>query len=146
MHLARKKIKKINKSPSSQAFKRVGPPNKVQEKNLHVDSFRGLGYSGIMTTINYDNKKMRLPFEIKTHSTAMVKRTNPFSGQSTTLPGFAAAVYDYTVYLNHMAEEMDAITNQKPGFSDNQDEWQKVRNGLDWFRQYFAKEYMVLLD
>ena len=44
-----------------------------------------------MTTINYNNKKMKLPFEIKTHSTAMVKRTNPFSGQSTTLPGFAAA-------------------------------------------------------
>ena len=21
-----------------------------------------------------------------------------------------------------------------------------LRNGLDWFRQYFAKEYMVLLD
>jgi len=99
-----------------------------------------------MTTINYNNKKMKLPFEIKTHSTAMVKRTNPFSGRSTTLPGFAAAVYDYTVYKNHMAEELDAATGQKPGFSDNQDEWQIVRNGINFFRQYFAKEYMVLLD
>ena len=99
-----------------------------------------------MTTINYNNKKMKLPFEIKTPSAAMVKRTNPLSGQSTTLPGFAAAVYDYTVYLNHKAEEKDIETGEKPGFSDNQDEWQKVRNGLDWFRQYFAKEYMVLLD
>ena len=99
-----------------------------------------------MTTINYNNKKMKLPFEIKTHSTAMVKRTNPFSGQSITLPGFAAAVYDYTVYKNHMAEELDAATGQKPGFSDNQDEWQIVRNGINFFRQYFAKEYMVLLD
>ena len=99
-----------------------------------------------MTTINYNNKKMKLPFEIKTHSTAMVKRTNPFSGQSTTLPGFAAAVYDYTIYKNHMAEELDAKTGQQPGFSDNQDEWQIVRNGIDFFRQYFAKEYMVLLD
>ena len=101
---------------------------------------------GSMTTINYNNKKMRLPFEVKTHSSAMVKRTNPFSGQSITLPGFAAAVYDYTVYLNHMAEKKDAETGETPGFSNNQDEWQKVRNGLDWFRQYFAKEYMVLLD
>ncbi len=25
-------------------------------------------------------------------------------------------------------------------------EWDTVRKGLDWFRQYFAKEYMVLLD
>jgi hypothetical protein len=24
--------------------------------------------------------------------------------------------------------------------------WDKVRKGLDWFKQYFAKEYMVLLD
>ena len=95
-----------------------------------------------MTTINYNNKKMKLPFEIKTHSTAMVKRTNPFSGQSITLPGFAAAVYDYTVYKNHMAEELDAATGQTPGFSDNQDEWQIVRNGIDFFRQYFAKEYI----
>jgi hypothetical protein len=99
-----------------------------------------------MTTINYNNKKMKLPFEIKTHSTAMVKRTNPFSGQSIDLPGFAAAVYDYTMYKNHMAEELDAATKQPLGFSDNQDEWQIVRNGLDWFRRYFAKEYMVLLD
>jgi len=99
-----------------------------------------------MTTINYNNKKMKLPFEIKTHSTAMVKRTNPFSGQSITLPGFAAAVYDYTIYKNHMAEELDAKTGQQPGFSDNQDEWQIVRNGINFFRQYFAKEYMVLLD
>ena len=45
-----KKNKKISKSPSSQAFKRVGPPNKVQEKNLIVDELRDLGYSGI-----YDN-------------------------------------------------------------------------------------------
>ena len=99
-----------------------------------------------MKEITYQNKKMKLPFEIKTHSTAMVKRTNPFSGQSTTLPGFAAAVYDYTVYKNHMAEELDAKTGQQPGFSDNQDEWQIVRNGINFFRQYFAKEYMVLLD
>ena len=100
----------------------------------------------IMTQINYNNKKIKLPFVVKSHSTAMVKRTNPFSGQSTELPGFAAAVYDYTVYLNHMAEQKDRETGETPGFSDNQDEWQKVRNGLDWFRQYFSKEYMVLLD
>ena len=99
-----------------------------------------------MTKINYKGKKMKLPFEIKTHSTAMVKRTNPFSGESIELPGFAAAVYDYTIYKNHMAEELDAVTGQPLGFSDNQDEWQIVRNGIDFFRRYFAKEYMVLLD
>jgi hypothetical protein len=99
-----------------------------------------------MTTIKYKEKKIKLPFEIKTHSEVKVKRTNPFSGQSIDLPGFAAAVYDQTMYYNHVAEEKDAATGQPLGFSDNQDDWQKVRNGLDWFRQYFAKEYMVLLD
>ena len=101
---------------------------------------------GSMTTINYNNKKMKLPFEVKTHSAAMVKRTNPLSGQSTTLPGFAAAVYDYTMYKSYEMEQVDKLTNQAPGFSDNQDGWQVVRNGLNFFRRYFAKEYMVLLD
>ena len=101
---------------------------------------------GSMTTINYNNKKMKLPLEVKTHSAAMVKRTNPLSGQSTTLPGFAAAVYDYTMYKSYEMEQVDKLTNQAPGFSDNQDGWQVVRNGLNFFRRYFAKEYMVLLD
>jgi len=89
---------------------------------------------------------MKLPFEVKSHSTAMVKRTNPLSGQSTTLPGFAACVYDYTMYKNLKTEELDAKTGQQPGFSEHQDDWQIVRNGINFFRQYFAKEYMVLLD
>ena len=96
--------------------------------------------------IEYNNKKIKLPFVIKSHSTAMVTRTNPFSGRSIDLPGFAACVYDYTVHMNHMAEEKDIATNQTPGFSDNQNDWQIVRNGLNWFQQYFPKEYMVLLD
>ena len=96
--------------------------------------------------IEYKGKKIKLPFVVKSHSTAMVTRTNPFSGQSIDLPGFAACVYDYTVYMNHMAEEKDSATGQPPGISEHQDDWQVVRNGLDWFRQHFAKESMVLLD
>ena len=99
-----------------------------------------------MTTINYKGKKMKLPFEIKTHSTEMTTRTNPFSGESIQLPAFAASVYDYTVHKNMEMETVDQLTNQKPGFSDHQDGWQVVRNGIDFFRQYFAEEYMVLLD
>ena len=45
-----------------------------------------------------------------------------------------------------MAEKKDAETNQPPGISEHQDDWQIVRNGIDFFRRYFAKEYMVLLD
>ena len=96
--------------------------------------------------ITYKNKKIKLPFVVASHSTAMVKRTNPLSGQSIELPGFAAAVNDYTMYKNLEMEQLDKATKQQPGFSDNQDDWQIVRNGIDFFRRYFAKEYMVLLD
>ena len=99
-----------------------------------------------MTTIIYKDKKYKLPFVVKSHSTAMVKRTNPFSGQSIDLPAFAACVYDYTMFMSEATEAKDRQTKQTPGFSDNQDDWQIVRNGLDFFRRYFAKEYMVLLD
>ena len=99
-----------------------------------------------MTNIIYKDKKYKLPFVINSHSTAMVKRTNPFSGQSIELPCFAACVYDYTIHKNLEMENLDKATNQTPGFSDNQDGWQVVRNGIDFFRKYFAKEYMVLLD
>ena len=101
-----------------------------------------------MKTITYKDKKLKLPYDLTAGetSTEMVTRQNPFSGRSIELPEFAAVVYDKCVQLNHKAEEIDRATKQKPGFSDNQDEWQKVRNGLNFFRQYFAKEYMVLLD
>ena len=99
-----------------------------------------------MTTLIYKDKKYKLPFEIKSHSTAMVKRTNPLSGQSIDLPGFAACVYDYTMYKNLEMEHLDAATKQPAGISKHQDGWQVVRNGINFFRQYFAKEYMVLLD
>ena len=122
-----------------------GPTShKLQASSLTMD--QGECRIRIMTTINYKGKKMKLPFEIKTHSTAMVKRTNGLSGESIELPGFAAAVYDYTMYKSLEAERLDALDGVTPGFSDNQDEWQIVRNGIDFFRRYFAREYMVLLD
>ena len=76
----------------------------------------------------------------------MVKRTNHLSGESIELPCFAACVNYYTMYKSMEMEQLDKATKQQPGFSDNQDGWQVVRNGLDFFRRYFAKEYMVLLD
>jgi len=73
----------------------------------------------IMKTINYKNKKLKLPYDLT-------------AGE--------------TIELNLKAERKDAATGQPLGFSDNQDDWQLVRNGIDFFRQYFAREYMVLLD
>ena len=99
-------------------------------------------------TIKYNNKTMKLPYTLAAGetSTEMVTRQNPFSGQSIELPEFAAVVYDKTIELNLKAERKDSATGQQPGFSEHQDDWQKVRDGINFFRQYFAKEYMVLLD
>ena len=44
------------------------------------------------------------------------------------MPGYAAAVYD-TIIGAEMTEN-----------------WDVVRAGLDWFKQYFAEQYMVVLD
>ena len=61
--------------------------------------------------------------------------TNPFSGESITIPADAVAVYDVTIGMNWMAEQ-----------SGNPKHWDIVRKGLDWFRQHEPKAYMVLLD
>ena len=72
----------------------------------------------------------------------MTTRTNPFSGQSIELPNYVAEVYDYLMLANSVAEKEDA----KNGWGSSESEWKIVRKGLDWFRQHFAEEYMVLLD
>ena len=99
-------------------------------------------------TIMYNNKKMKLPYTLTAGetSTEMVTRENPYSGQAIQLPEFAAVIYDNVINLNLKAEMKDKAMGMEPGFSSNQDDWQKVRDGLNFFRQYFAKEYMVLLD
>ena len=101
-----------------------------------------------MKEINYKNKKLKLPYDLKDGelSTELVTRQNPFSGEAIQLPEFAAVIYDHIIRLNIKAEVKDKAMGMKPGFSDNQDDWQLVRNGLDFFRRHFAKEYMVLLD
>ena len=101
-----------------------------------------------MKVIEYKGKKLKLPYDLKDGelSTEMVPRQNPFSGESIQLPEFAAVVYDHVIHLNLKAERKDAATGQPPGISEHQDDWQLVRNGLGWFRQHFAREYMVLLD
>ena len=101
-----------------------------------------------MKTIEYKNKKLKLPYDLtEGEATAdMTTRINPFSGQSIDLPRFAAIIYDTCIDLNLKAEMKDKAMGMGPGFSDNQDDWQKVRDGINFFRSHFAKEYMVLLD
>jgi len=97
-----------------------------------------------MKEITYQNKKIKLPFPEADYSDQHLELEtdqNPFSGQSIDKPRFAVAVYDVIMGSNHMAESYDAKhgTGTAPA-------WNDVRKGLDWFRRYFAKEYMVLLD
>ena len=83
-----------------------------------------------MKTIKYNNKEYKLPFDVELLEDPTVEVTvkNRFSGQSTTMPEFAAAVYDAII-----GSEM---------FGD----YDTVRKGLDWFKQHFAKQYMAVLD
>ena len=54
--------------------------------------------------------------------------TNPFSGESVTLPPVAVAVYD-CIKGAEMIGDYDT-----------------VRKGIDWFMDNFPEAYMVLLD
>ena len=94
--------------------------------------------------IYYKKKKIKLPFADADYSSdpfGMENITNPFSGASIAMPKFAVAVYDVIMGSNLIAESYD----QKHGMGSSP-AWKDVRKGLDWFRQHFAKEYMVLLD
>ena len=104
-----------------------------------------------MKEVKYNNKTIKIPAALRgldfnsmwdgagPTETQSVK--NPLSGQSCELPNFAAAVYESTMGCNLLAEKYDS----KHGLGTSPD-WKIVRIGLDWFRRYFAKEYMVLLD
>lgn len=71
---------------------------------------------------------MKLPFKNIFVGSESEVVMNPFSGESIELTPEAVAVYD--------------IIRGCELFGD----YEGVRKGLDWFRQYYPKEYMVLLD
>ena len=83
----------------------------------------------VKQSVEYNGKRYNLPFLIarETLNTKEVEVANRFSGEKTTMPEFAAAVYD-TIIGSEMLGDYDT-----------------VRKGLDWFRQHFAKQYMVVL-
>ena len=70
----------------------------------------------------------KLPFNCTVFDTAPVEVRNPFSGELVTLTPEAVAVYDTISGANMIGD------------------FGTVRKGLDWFRKYFPKEYMILLD
>jgi len=97
----------------------------------------------IRQSIEYNGKLYRLPFNIPSGflSTNQVIAENHFSGEPIEVPQFVKAVRDGILYYEYNASIQDR--NYGDGTSEL---WNKVRKGLDWFKQYFAKEYMVLLD
>jgi len=54
--------------------------------------------------------------------------TNPFSGEGVMLPPEAVAVYDTLKGCEIFGD------------------YEGLRAGLSWFREFFPKEYMILLD
>ena len=80
--------------------------------------------------INYEGKQYRIPFDLdlEIDNGKVIDVPNRFSGEKASLPWFAVAVYD----LIMGAEQ----------FKD----YDTMQKGLDWFRQYFPKEYMTILD
>ena len=69
-----------------------------------------------------------MPFNCSVYLDKEIEIANRCTGEKTKMPGYAASVYDTIIG----AERFEA--------------WEIVRAGLDWFRQHFPKQYMVVLD
>ena len=94
-------------------------------------------------SIEYNGKTIKLPFHIPGDMLKVDEcyAENHLSGESITLPRFAKSVRDGILYYEWNANEED----KRLGWGGSK-LWNEVRSGLNWFRQNFAKEYMVLLD
>ena len=98
-----------------------------------------------MKEIKYKNKTIKLPFSGADYGGAQalepVTIKNRFTGQGTEMPTFAAGVYDIVIGSETIASQEDDHLGM--GASKH---WDNVRKGLDWFKQHFAEQYMVVLD
>ena len=86
-----------------------------------------------MNEIKYENKTIKIPkpfdeCDFGKNPLEEIEIANRFSGEKTLLPNFAVAIYD-TI----MGSEQ---------FNDDE----TMRKGLDFFIKNFPKQYMVLLD
>ena len=86
-----------------------------------------------MNTIKYNDKTYTIPKPFNEcyfgdEPTKEVTLTNPYSGESATVPAFAVAIYDTILG----AERMQDYT--------------LMQKGLTWFQKNFIKQYYTLLD
>ena len=71
------------------------------------------------------------------------ERKNRFNGESIMLTKEEAIIHD-RLFINELAATLE---DKEPGQSAGDSKlWDKVRKDLDYFRQYNAEAYMVLLD
>lgn len=91
------------------------------------------------TERNIMQKEPNPPFVVELFDTEPVEVKNPYSGQSCTLQPTAVAVYD-------AIKGAEMLAHQNNIDDGGHELWQTVRKGLDWFREHYPKEYMVLLD
>ena len=105
-----------------------------QATTKDIENLLNEDYKETMNIIKWNNKEYKMPFDADysrqkadTFKEEIIVK-NRFSGEPALLPWFAVAVYDVIIG------------------SEQAEEYETVRKGLNWFRQYFAKEYMVLLD
>ena len=70
------------------------------------------------------------------------ERKNRFNGESIMLTKEEAKIHDQ-IFINELAA---TIEDKEAGIDGTSKLWEKVRDGLDYFRQHNAKAYMVLLD
>ena len=74
------------------------------------------------------SKEIKLPFDCTVYDDEPQLVQNPFSGETVMLEPMAIAVYDTVMGANMIGD------------------YKTVQKGVSWFRKYFPKEYMVLLD
>ncbi len=96
-----------------------------------------------MKKIKYEGKHIKLPFPVglSDDPTSMGSVANRFTGEQAALPEFAIAVYDVI-----MGSEQLATNHDRQVGEGGSPYWKSHAKGLDWFRQYFPKQYMTLLD
>ena len=70
------------------------------------------------------------------------ERKNRFSGESYMLNQKESIIHD-RIFFNEIGA---TIEDKESGIDGTSKLWDKVRKDLNWFRQYNAKAYMVLLD
>ena len=80
------------------------------------------------TKIKWHYQDLTMQFNCSVYEEKTVKIKNRFTGEETEMPVYAASGYDTIIG----AERFGA--------------YEIVRAGLDWFRQHFPKQYMVVLD